>query len=1045
MKFRQLIKCLPGSKVQHQRDFPILEICERRLVLSAQLLFDTIPTLEQHLEIQSLACTSEEPSILIPEVVEAHQSTGWDVMQQRFGLTGKGQTVAVIDSGIAFDHVALGQGFGPAYRVVGGWDFAENDARPYDDAPAGFHGTHVAGIIGSSDSLHSGVAPDVDLVALRVFDDAGSGSMSWVEDALSWVHNHRDSFENPITTVNLSLGSKWNADNVPSWATLEDELRQLNEDGIVVVASAGNSFQTYQTPGLSYPASSHYVLPVASLDDNGQLSSFSQRNDRILAAPGRDIISTVPDYLLGRDGVINDFSSASGTSMAAPYVAGASVLVREAMQMVGIDHIDLDSINSHLRQTAQTVYDTITGHNYLKLDLDQAIDQLLPDDNVSDSLGKGMNFDLQASSLTSWLNTLADRDVYSFRAAESGQVAFHTHSEWIDSLNLEVRSSTGQLLSSNLTSNSPLNLVAGEQYQLVVSASHEIGPYDLTWDFQSQHAEIVDLNPAVELGRHRYLESQPAAGAHLRYQADQDGVFTVQWTDPQAPAGNLSILNSTNQQFSDSIWSDNTLRLDVSVHAGEWLDIQLPGESTHVGNLVVANLLNRQAGELHVIGTVDRDIMKIDLSHGIEFQIGQIEYAFSTNEITQLHIDGQGNNDAIEIMGSSFSDKVELRPNGSSLDNAQLSLQIDSTEQVTYHSGGGPDRVYLYDSDNDDTLTSRPGFAHLVGVGYEFEVDGTNRIFVHATGAGEDTAYLYDSSGQDRLSMRPQFTSLTGDDFFNYVRGFERVYAYANEGGVDSALLYDSGGDDRFSTNGASASLTGPGFSSFTRGFDIVKAISESGGMDRATLYGKSGQVQWTTGSDFMAFQDSDWGREARGFTSTEVFEDGKLVALQRESLDVNTNQEATRLDNHSDSIASKPDKSFARTDLQVVPLYQNLPPNVASDPMAEKFQAVELVVPEFGPMVASTVGASTVGAISSDATLPEAEPRELMEVISTNSIDSDSSNVHLTTSDVLSLEDWGLARATWKSEAASELISPDHDRKILDTIFTEHGTDWSP
>ena len=143
--------------------------------------------------------------------------SGWNQVHSQYGLTGKGQTVAVIDSGIAFDHVALGRGYGPGYKVVGGWDFAENDARPYDDAPGGFHGTHVSGIIGANDGSNFGVAPDVDLVALRVFTDAGKGEMAWTESALKWVHENRNSFANPITTVNLSLGSAWNSNTVPSW------------------------------------------------------------------------------------------------------------------------------------------------------------------------------------------------------------------------------------------------------------------------------------------------------------------------------------------------------------------------------------------------------------------------------------------------------------------------------------------------------------------------------------------------------------------------------------------------------------------------------------------------------------------------------------------------------------------------------------------------------------------------------------------------------------------------------------------------------------
>ena len=99
----------------------------------------------------------------------------------RFGFDGSGQTIAVIDSGIAYDHAAFGNGFGAGSQVVGGYDFAENDANPYDDAPGGFHGTHVAGIIGSQDSRYEGVSSGADLVALRVFDDQGRGNLDWVE------------------------------------------------------------------------------------------------------------------------------------------------------------------------------------------------------------------------------------------------------------------------------------------------------------------------------------------------------------------------------------------------------------------------------------------------------------------------------------------------------------------------------------------------------------------------------------------------------------------------------------------------------------------------------------------------------------------------------------------------------------------------------------------------------------------------------------------------------------------------------------------------
>src|SRR5690606_33514857 len=141
--------------------------------------------------------------------------------------------------------------------------------------------------------------------------------------ALRWVHENRNAFENPITTVNLSLGAKWNAETLPNWATLEDELKLLYDDGIFISVAAGNDFASQQTPGLAYPAVSQYVVAVGSVTSSGVFSSFSQRADRILAAPGQSITSTVPDWLYGGNGKPNDYGTASGTSMAAPYVAGA--------------------------------------------------------------------------------------------------------------------------------------------------------------------------------------------------------------------------------------------------------------------------------------------------------------------------------------------------------------------------------------------------------------------------------------------------------------------------------------------------------------------------------------------------------------------------------------------------------------------------------------------------------------------------------------------------------------------------------------------------
>jgi subtilisin family serine protease len=340
-----------------------LETFEPRIVPSSTTLNATLDaTLNDEVEATAIDATSDAE---LAEILAA------------YGLTGSGQTVAVIDSGIAYDHIALGGGYGSSYRVVGGYDFVENDANPYDDGPSGGHGTHVAGIIAADGDEYSGVATAVDLVSLRVFDDSGDGSMTDIEAALRWVHENRNAFANPITTVNLSLGTSTNTLSASAAAILEDELAQLEADGIFIAVAAGNHFNTYKVAGLSYPASSSYVVAVSSVDSNGMLSSFSQRATWAICAPGRSITSTVPDYLGNHNGVADDYAAYSGTSMAAPYVAGAAVLLREAFNSVGITNVNQDLIYEQMVNTADTIHDSATGDNYLRLNLANALEAVL--------------------------------------------------------------------------------------------------------------------------------------------------------------------------------------------------------------------------------------------------------------------------------------------------------------------------------------------------------------------------------------------------------------------------------------------------------------------------------------------------------------------------------------------------------------------------------------------------------------------------------------------------------------------------------------------
>jgi hypothetical protein len=242
-------------------------------------------------------------------------------------VDGRGMRVAIIDTGIDYTHPDLGGGFGPGYKVEGGYDFVNNDSNPMDDNG---HGTHVAGIVAANGTL-KGVAPGADLLAYKALDFKGIGFTS---DIISALEKSVDPDGNPATNdavdvINLSLGGTGNPASPMSQAV--DNAVSL---GVVVVVAAGNYGDEYMTIGS--PGNADKAITVAATDKSDNLAAFSSRGPIFyhpeslkpdIAAPGVNILSTVP--LQGQLSSPSRYLVLSGTSMAAPHVAGAAALVRQ--------------------------------------------------------------------------------------------------------------------------------------------------------------------------------------------------------------------------------------------------------------------------------------------------------------------------------------------------------------------------------------------------------------------------------------------------------------------------------------------------------------------------------------------------------------------------------------------------------------------------------------------------------------------------------------------------------------------------------------------
>ena len=341
--------------------------------------------------LNALVAHPDVASIEEDKKVEPHLAQGISLMNgSRFRSVydGTGVSVAIVDTGIEYTHPMLGGGGFPNAKVIGGYDFGDNDADPMDCSG---HGTAVAGIVagtlasGPGDYI-GGVAHNAKLYALKIIAGCGGGSsFSTIVAAWDWAVTHQyDDPANPILAINTSFGGeKYTAACDASQPALAAAADNAVENGITVFSSSGNSAYT---DGIAAPACVSNSLSVGAVYDADIYAKYWDPCTDLTTAPDQvacysnsadflDILAPSHNAYTLTAGWQADYTSDfGGTSAAAPYAAGAGALLQSYAKKETGTYYSPEELKARLVNTGDLITDAKNNITKPRVNISAAVD-----------------------------------------------------------------------------------------------------------------------------------------------------------------------------------------------------------------------------------------------------------------------------------------------------------------------------------------------------------------------------------------------------------------------------------------------------------------------------------------------------------------------------------------------------------------------------------------------------------------------------------------------------------------------------------------------
>ncbi len=353
--------------------------------LSAIISLEELNKLKVNNYVNEIKLEGTKHIFLQDSVPLVNASVTWPVQINDFNITGTGETVCIIDTGIYYNHSDFGNCYGynnasSPCKIIGGWDYCADNvtctSEDNDPIDVNGHGTHVAGIVGANGSI-KGVAPDVKIIMIKAGNSSGTFWNSDIRAGIDWCVDNSSKFN--ISVISMSLGGGLHSSYCDGvYADLTLAINNAVAKNISVVVATGNSGSTTQ---IGSPACIQNATSVGATTKLDVIADYSNRNNITdLFAPGgtlgesgncspgsmdsERICSTYND---------GNYISFSGTSMATPHVAGAIALINQFLKLTGQTKTPQE-IESVLNSTGKIINDSGgSGLNFSRIDIYSAI------------------------------------------------------------------------------------------------------------------------------------------------------------------------------------------------------------------------------------------------------------------------------------------------------------------------------------------------------------------------------------------------------------------------------------------------------------------------------------------------------------------------------------------------------------------------------------------------------------------------------------------------------------------------------------------------